>query len=59
MKRYLIQVRNKTSGDSSHRVYRIVINAIDLHHLCEILDSHDYSQDEVDILAVENMGYEK
>lgn len=54
MKTYLIQVRNKRSGDSSRRCYRQIIKLYSIEQLYSYLEEC-FSQDEVDILLVEEL----
>lgn len=53
MNRYLIQVRDLRSGDSSHRVFRHIYCAVSLQHLFQQL--HGLDQHEIEILASEEM----
>ena len=53
MKRYLIQIRNYTSPDSERRVYRFIMEALNLVSLAQQLNDHGWIQFEIDILASE------
>lgn len=56
MRRYLIQVRDRVSSDSSHRVFRFTLEANDLDELIDILNDKGWSQCFIDILHSEDLN---